>query len=141
MMRRFRAARSSSFAWRLRVWAWAVFFCLGFAVPVRAAGFKALIFSATAGFRHASITNGIQTIQQLATTNNFTVDTTEDATRFNDANLAQYKVIIFLNTTGDVLTNAAQQAALQHYVEAGGGGVGIHAAADTLHNWAWYGGL
>src|SRR5207302_6919264 len=93
--------------------------------PAGAAAFKALIFSATAGFRHPSITNGIQTIQMLAGTNNFTVDTTEDATRFNDANLAQYKVVIFLNTTGDVLTNAQQQAALQHYMEAGGGWVGV----------------
>ncbi len=103
--------------------------------------YKVLIFSATAGFRHDSIANGIQTIQMLAATNNFSVDTTEDATQFNDANLAQYKAIIFLSTTGDVLTNAQQQAALQHYIEAGGGYVGIHAAADTLHNWPWYGGL
>jgi glucose/arabinose dehydrogenase/type 1 glutamine amidotransferase/PKD repeat protein len=107
----------------------------------QATSFKALIFSATAGYRHASITNGIQTIQMLAATNNFTVDATEDATRFTDANLAQYQVLIFLSTTGDVLTNAQQQAAFQHYIEAGGGWVGIHAAADTLHNWAWYGGL
>src|SRR2546425_1866178 len=77
----------------------------------------------------------------LAATNNFSVDTTEDANQFTDTNLAQYKAIIFLSTTGDVLTNAQQQAALQHYIEVGGGYVGIHAAADTLHNWAWYGGL
>jgi glucose/arabinose dehydrogenase len=115
--------------------------CLAFPIPGGAAAFKALIFSATAGFRHPSIINGIQTIQMLAATNNFTVDTTEDPTRFNDANLAQYKVVIFLNTTGDVLTNAAQQTALQHHLERGGGWVGIHAAADTLHNWPWYGGL
>ena len=111
--------------------------------PVHAQGppFKALIFSATASFRHDSIPNGIQLIQALAAANNFTVDTTEDATKFNDANLAQYKVIIFLNTTGDVLTNAQQQAAFQRYMEAGGGWAGIHAASDTLHNWPWYGGL
>src|SRR6267142_2066135 len=118
--------------------------CVLFLGPLAAAqspSYKVLIFSATAGFRHASITNGIQTIQMLAATNNFSVDTTEDATQFTDANLAQYKAIIFLSTTGDVLTNAQQQAALQHYIEAGGGYVGIHAAADTLHNWPWYGGL
>jgi glucose/arabinose dehydrogenase/PKD repeat protein len=116
-------------------------FCQCARFDAQAGGFKALIFSATAGYRHASITNGIQTIQMLASTNNFTVDATEDATWFNDANLAQYKVIVFLNTTGDVLTNAQQQTALQHYIEAGGGWVGVHAAADTLHNWPWYGGL
>src|SRR6266404_1812196 len=103
--------------------------------------FKALVFSATAGFRHDSIPNGIALIQMLGATNNFAVDTTEDATWFTDANLAQYKAVIFLNTTGDVLTNAQQQGALQHYLEAGGGWVGVHAAADTLHNWPWYGRL
>jgi len=106
-----------------------------------AAAYKVLVFSYTAGFRHDSITNGINTIQWLASTNNFAVDATEDPTQFTDLNLAQYKAIIFLSTTGDVLTNAQQQSALQHFIQAGGGYVGIHAAADTLHNWSWYGGL
>jgi type 1 glutamine amidotransferase len=103
--------------------------------------FKVLVFSATAGYRHVSITNGIALIQALGATNNFGVDTTEDATLFNVANLAQYKVIVFLNTTDDVLTNATQLSALQTYIEAGGGWVGVHAASDTLHNWPWYGQL
>ena len=72
----------------------------------QSAPYKVLIFSYTAGFRHDSITNGIQTLQILAATNNFLVDTTEDPAQFFDANLAQYKVIIFLSTTGDVLTTA-----------------------------------
>jgi len=107
----------------------------------QAAAFKVLVVSATAGYRHASITNGLDLIQAMAATNNFTVDATEDATRFSDTNLAQYQVLVFLNTSGDVLTNAQQLNALQHYIEAGGGYVGVHAASDTLHNWAWYGGL
>ena len=102
--------------------------------------YKVLIYSATAGFRHDSITNGIATIQALGLTNNFTADATEDSNQFTDAILAQYKAVIFLNTTGDVL-NTNQQGALQRYIEAGNGWVGIHSAADTFHNWAWYGGL
>jgi len=112
-----------------------------FLTPCPGAPYKVLVFSYTAGFRHDSITNGLTTIQLLGSTNNFTVDSTEDPTQFTDVNLAQYKAVIFLSTTGDVLTNAQQQAALQHYIQVGGGYVGIHAAADTLHNWPWYGGL
>src|SRR5215471_17465108 len=41
--------------------------------------FKALVFSATAGFRHDSITNGIALIKTLGTNNIYSVDTTEDA--------------------------------------------------------------
>src|SRR5216684_1106548 len=59
-------------------------FCLADAFPTHAAGFKALIFSATAGYRHASITNGIQAIQMLAATNNFTVAADEGTNLFND---------------------------------------------------------
>src|SRR5215471_18015276 len=107
----------------------------------QAASYKVLVFSATAGFRHDCIPNGIAAIQSLGSTNDFGVDATEDATAFSDANLTQYKAVIFLCTTGDVLTNAAQQNALQNFIAAGGGWVGIHSAADTEYQWPWYGGL
>ncbi|NJC16218.1 PKD repeat protein/glucose/arabinose dehydrogenase/type 1 glutamine amidotransferase [Micromonospora profundi] len=102
--------------------------------------FSVLVFSKTAGFRHDSIPTGVAAIQQLGATNGFTVDTTEDGAAFNDANLAKYKAVIWLSTTGDVL-NAEQQAAFERYVQAGGGYVGIHAASDTEYSWAWYGDL
>jgi type 1 glutamine amidotransferase len=101
---------------------------------------KVLVFSKTTGFRHDSIPDGIAAIQQLGRDNQFAVDAGEDAAAFNDKNLSQYKAIIFLNTTGD-LFNDAQKSALQHYIQSGGGFVGIHSASDTEHNWAWYGQL
>ncbi|MGC4767724.1 ThuA domain-containing protein [Micromonospora sp. DT44] len=102
--------------------------------------YSVLIFSKTAGFRHDAIPTGIAAIQQLGATNGFTVDTTEDGAAFSDANLAKYKAVIWLSTTGDVL-NADQQAAFERYVKAGGGYVGVHAASDTEYSWAWYGDL
>ncbi|TYC21298.1 DUF1349 domain-containing protein [Micromonospora sp. MP36] len=102
--------------------------------------FRALVFSKTAGFRHSSIPNGIAAIQKLGQENNFAVDTTEDSTQFTDENLANYDVVIWLSTTGDVL-NTDQQAAFERYVQAGGGYAGVHAAADTEYDWAWYGNL
>jgi PKD repeat protein len=96
-----------------------------------------LVFSKTAGFRHTSIANGIVAIQQLGQQNNFNVTATEDSTQFTDANLANYDVIVFLSTTGDVL-NDTQQAAFERYIRAGGGFVGIHAAADTEYGWDFY---
>jgi type 1 glutamine amidotransferase len=102
--------------------------------------FKALVFSKTAAFRHSSIPTAVAAVRQLGAENNFAVDATEDAAAFNDANLAQYDVVIFALTTGDVL-NAEQQAAFERYVRAGGGYTGIHSASDTEYDWAWYGGL
>jgi cytochrome c len=99
---------------------------------------RVLVLSKTAGFRHDSIPSGIAAIQQLGVDNGFQVDATEDAAQFNDANLAQYDAVIWLSTTGDVL-DSGQQAAFQRYMQAGGGYVGIHSAADTEYDWAWYG--
>ncbi|TMR17344.1 DUF1080 domain-containing protein [Nonomuraea turkmeniaca] len=110
------------------------------AIPAQAAAFKVLVFSKTAGFRHDSIPTGIQAIRDLGTANDFAVDATEDSNAFSTANLAQYKAVVFLNTTGDVL-NDTQQAAFQTYVDGGGGYVGVHSAADTEYNWPYYGQL
>ncbi|WP_328653663.1 ThuA domain-containing protein [Micromonospora sp. NBC_00330] len=105
-----------------------------------AAPFTVLVFSKTAGFRHGSITPGIAAIQQLGAANGFTVEATEDAAQFTDANLDRFAAVIWLSTTGDVL-NAAQQAAFERYITGGGGYVGVHSASDTEYDWQWYGGL
>ncbi|GAA3209198.1 ThuA domain-containing protein [Dactylosporangium siamense] len=111
------------------------------AAPAQAApDFTVLVFSKTAGFRHDSIAVGTQAIRDLGTANNFAVEATEDANQFTAANLARFKAVIWLSTTGDVL-NATQQTAFENYVRAGGGYLGVHAAADTEYDWAWYGGL
>jgi type 1 glutamine amidotransferase len=101
---------------------------------------RVLVFCKTAGYHHASIANGIVAIQKLGSENNFDVDTTADAQKFNDDNLKKYKAIIFLSTTGDVL-NDEQQDAFKKYIEAGGGYMGIHAATDCEYDWPWYGNL
>ncbi|MFD0747244.1 ThuA domain-containing protein [Phytohabitans flavus] len=111
--------------------------------PAQAAAadpFSILVFSKTAGFRHDSIPAGIAAIQQLGANNGFTVDATEDAGAFTDANLDKYAAVVWLSTTGDVL-NADQQAAFERYIRSGGGYAGIHAASDTEYSWAWYGDL
>src|ERR687892_2674321 len=111
------------------------------AAPAAAAPLeRVLVFPETAAFRHDSIPAGITAIQELGAANGFAVEATEDSTAFTDANLAQYDAVVFLNTTGDVLTDE-QQGAFERYIQAGGGYVGIHAAADTEYGWDWYGDL
>ena len=103
--------------------------------------FSALIFSKTAAFRHTEcIPQGTVAIAQKAARQGFEVDATENAGAFTDENLANYDVVIFLCTTGDVL-DEAQQGAFERYIRAGGGYAGIHSASDTEYDWAWYGGL
>jgi glucose/arabinose dehydrogenase/cytochrome c551/c552 len=101
---------------------------------------RVLIFTKTAGFRHTSIPNGIAAIQKLGLEKGFETDTTENPAYFHEDSLKKYAAVIFLHTTGDVLDHY-QQADFERYIQAGGGYVGIHAAADCEYNWPWYGKL
>ncbi|MEU3248658.1 ThuA domain-containing protein [Streptomyces sp. NPDC006875] len=103
-------------------------------------GDRVLVFSRTAGFRHDAIPEGIAALGELGAEGGFTVDATEDAGAFTARNLARYDAVVFLSTTGDVLDDT-QQGAFERYIERGGGYAGIHAAADTEYDWAFYGGL
>lgn len=101
---------------------------------------RVLVFSKTMGWHHESIGAGQRAIWQMGADNDFAVDTTSDASYFTDDSLRHYTAVVFLNTTGDVL-NQAEQNAFERFIQAGGGYVGVHAAADTEYDWRWYGKL
>lgn len=100
---------------------------------------RVLIFSKTSGWRHQSIEHGTEKLKQSLANKNIEVFSTEDPSIFNNSDLADFSALIFLNTTGDIL-NTAQQIAMERYIQAGGGYVGIHSASDTEHrgDWYWY---
>ena len=98
---------------------------------------QVLVFYKTAGYHHGSIPKGIEAIQKMGGEHNFKVDTTENAAVFVDDSLKKYSAIVFMSTTGNVL-NARQEAAMERYIQAGGGFVGVHAATDTEYDWGWY---
>ncbi|WP_324720532.1 ThuA domain-containing protein [Salinimicrobium sp. HB62] len=99
-----------------------------------------LIFTKTDGFVHQSIPAGKKALMEAAKKAGFVVDTTSDADFFREENLIQYKAIVFLNTTGNVL-DSDQQEEFEKFIRAGNGYVGIHSAADTEYDWPWYGKL
>ena len=101
---------------------------------------RILIFSKTAAFRHSAIPAGKTALIKLGKEIGFETDTTENAALFTEKNLQKYSAVIFLNTTGNVL-NESQQEAFEHYIQAGGGYLGIHAATDTEYDWPWYNNL
>jgi len=73
--------------------------------------------------------------------NGFSYDATNDWSNLNTNFLAQYQVVVFLDTRPD---DAAQRAAFQQYMEHGGAWMGFHFAAFALtpsdypQNWDWY---
>jgi type 1 glutamine amidotransferase len=104
------------------------------------AGTAVLVFSRTTGFRHASIPAAVTALRELGAANGIAVDATEDAGAFTTSSLRRYRAVVWASTSGDVLDDG-QRAAFAGYLAAGGGYVGIHAAADTEYGWDWYGGL
>jgi glucose/arabinose dehydrogenase len=100
-------------------------------------GYRVLVFTRTTGARRDSIPAGVAAIKALGAANRFRVDVTENAGAFTADKLDDYRAVIFLNTTGDVL-GPAQQSAFEAYIAAGGGYLGVHAAAETEPDWTFY---
>ena len=107
------------------------------ATAQRGGQFQVLLFSKTAGFHHESINEGVTAIRKLGERHHFSVNWQENASVFNDRQLENIDVVIFLNTTGDIL-NDEQQAAFEKFIQSGKGFVGIHSASDTEYDWEWY---
>jgi uncharacterized protein len=104
-----------------------------------------LVFSRTATYRHESIPDGIRAFQQLGAEHGFTVEASEDPSAleggFDPADVAhRYAAVVFLSTTGNVLTPAARDG-LQAHCAAGGGIMGVHTATGTEGDWPFFGEL
>jgi uncharacterized protein len=99
--------------------------------------FKALLVTTTRGWHHESVHAGVLGLQQLGAKNFFDVVLLENPNGFTDKYLEQFKVVIFLNTTGDIL-DSAQQKVMERFIKSGRGFVGIHSASDTEYEWDWY---
>jgi type 1 glutamine amidotransferase len=99
------------------------------------------MLTATAGFRHDSIVTAREVLPILGSSSGFTITATEDLTLFTSSNLANYEVVMFANTSGELALTSDQRNALLDFVRGGRGFVGTHSATDTLREWPEYGRL
>lgn len=99
--------------------------------------FNVLLFTKTSGWHHKSIPAGVNNMESLAKEHHFNLVWHEEASYFNDKFLAEFDVVIFMMTTGNILNNE-QQSALKKFIQSGKGFVGIHSASDTEADWPWY---
>jgi hypothetical protein len=101
---------------------------------------RVLMLTATAGFRHDSIASATQVLSSLAASSGaFTVTATENLSLVNAATLADYDVLFFALTSGELPFTDSQKAAILGFVSSGGGFMGAHSATDTLAQWPEYG--
>ncbi|MDB5207461.1 MAG: Crp/Fnr family transcription regulator [Flavisolibacter sp.] len=100
---------------------------------------KVLVYTKNGkGYVHDNIPSAVASIQKLATENGFKVDTSADASVMTEESLKQYTMLIFPSTNNDVFDTDVQRLAFRHYIEAGGGFVGIHSVTGTERNWKWF---
>ena len=102
---------------------------------------RVLMLTATAGYRHESITTARQVMTSLAGGAGFAVTATEDVSALTESNLAAFDVLFFALTSGELPLSEDQKSAMLKFVSGGGGFLGVHSAADTLYEWPAYGGM
>lgn len=90
------------------------------------------------GYVHDNIPSAVSSIQNLGRQYGFKVDTSSNPSVMTRENLKQYSLLIFPSTNNDVFDTDAQRLAFRHYIEAGGGFVGIHSVSGTERNWKWF---
>jgi uncharacterized protein len=90
------------------------------------------------GYVHENIPTAVSSIQKLGQQYGFKTEVSENPIVFTDENLKQYSLLLFASTNNDVFDTDEQRLAFRHYIEAGGGFVGIHSVVGTERNWDWF---
>jgi type 1 glutamine amidotransferase len=110
--------------------------------PSSTAPIRLLMLTATAGFRHDSMTTARQVMTGLAAaTREFSVTAIDDVPALNAAGLSSFDVLFFALTSGELAFSNEQKAAIVNFVAGGRGFLGVHSASDTLYEWQDYGRL
>src|SRR5580658_1223390 len=78
------------------------------------------------GYVHDNIASSVAAIRKMGTEAGFAVDASDDPAVFTDGNLRQYAALVFANSNNQAFSDDAQRDAFRHYIEAGGGFVGLH---------------
>ena len=101
---------------------------------------RILVVTVTDGFRHSSIETAERVLREISDAGGFTVNfarTDDDLAREMAANsLSTYDGVVFANTTGEL--PLPDREAFLKWIEEGHGFIGIHSAADTLHEFEPY---
>jgi type 1 glutamine amidotransferase len=105
----------------------------------RTGSFKMLAYSKTGGFRHTdSINTGKLMLQEIADEQGFEVSFTETNEEITADGLAQYEIVFFMNSTGDIFNNNEQDIYEDWMTTQNGAFGGVHSATDTENGWAFY---
>lgn len=98
-----------------------------------------LVLHKTNGFIHKQgLPAAGKMLEQLAKQHNWHLYATDNAASHNSEDLARFDVVVWNNTSGDILTQPQRQA-FKSWLSDGGKWLGMHAAGgDPSYDWGWY---
>lgn len=98
---------------------------------------RVLVYAGTAGYHHASIETGDDTLAYLARmSRRFTVQVITNPADLTPARLAASDIVLWNSTTGaNSPFSDAQEKAYMSWVGCGGGHMGVHASIDSYKDW------
>ena len=101
---------------------------------------RVLVYFGHTGYVHESIPATVETLKKISAKNGYVVDTSKDPKVFSVEKLAPYKAIVLVSNSTDPKKpesewfTGTRLAALQAFLQAGKGVVGLHAAADSHYH-------
>jgi uncharacterized protein len=90
------------------------------------------------GYVHDNIPDAVACLKKMGKQYGFNVVVSDTAIVFTRENLQKFTLVVFASTNNDVFDTEVQRLAFRHYIEAGGGMVGIHSVVGTERNWSWF---
>jgi type 1 glutamine amidotransferase len=106
---------------------------------------RVLVYFGHTGYVHESIPAAVEALKAIGAKQGYTMDTSEDPEVFTATKLADYKAIVLVSNSTDPKKpesdwfTGARLEALQGFLKAGKGVIGLHAAADSHYFTGWYG--
>jgi type 1 glutamine amidotransferase len=105
----------------------------------RSGPFNVLVYPRTRGWQSPDANAaGEAMLAELAAEYGFELTIAEDEAEFTLENLERHELVVFLNTSGDVLDEAGQLAFEEWMTTKNGAFLGTHRAGDTERDWAFY---
>ena len=104
-------------------------------ISFSAFGQNVLHYTETSGFDHGTRDASLTMFVAIATELGLTVTSDNDGSSFSSlTTLQQFSAIVFSNTSGADLLDAAQRTNFEAYIAGGGCAMGIHAASNTYRH-------
>lgn len=106
----------------------------------RTGSFKMLVYSQVIApaFRHGSIAAGQRMLQGIGQKQGFEVTIAANESEINPAGLANYEIVFFLNSTGEIFNAGNQRRDFEAWMREKGAYAGMHGATDSAQSWQFY---